>query len=265
MSKELVLNRMLEFKKFVITNKRLPKLWETKFLDQEDMRIWFNNICKLPNFQNYVTEINNLLSEYNFALLSDSSKEKEFLNYIMEHKMLPLKNKVYFSNNEDMFSWYNLYRLKHRDFEELVHNNLFEYEDFDLNIVWSNIKDEFLNTIKKLKRIPNHGEAKTSTGIDIRIIYDKLLIVNPIYCEKLLLYIASLKEQKLSIANRIQELKTTTSSLGYIPEFQESRFSDNTDMYTWYMRYKTIIPSLEPELNTLIKENNIKAEFTRGK
>ena len=52
MAKELVLNRMLDFKRFVITNKRLPKVWEIKFLDKEDMRLWFDTILKLPNYRN---------------------------------------------------------------------------------------------------------------------------------------------------------------------------------------------------------------------
>ena len=40
--------------------------------------------------------------------------------------------------------------------------------------------------------------------------------------------------------------------LGYIPELQEARFSDNCDMLTWYERYRVVVPELEEEVSKRI-------------
>ena len=151
MAKELVLNRMLDFKRFVTTNKRLPKVWEIKFLDKEDMRLWFDTILKLPNFQNFVTEINEILQANGKKILTDLEKEQEFLNYILKYNKIPQNNEAYFSDESEMLTWYRFYRIKHPQYEEQVHHSLYEYQDFDINLIWPRIKDEFLSIIKKFK------------------------------------------------------------------------------------------------------------------
>ena len=60
----------------------------------------------------------------------------------------------------------------------------------------------------------------------------------------------------MSLDERIKELKATVLSLGYIPDLQEYRFSDKTDMFTWYTRYKTKFKDLEIEVNSLITKEN---------
>ena len=46
--------------------------------------------------------------------------------------------------------------------------------------------------------------------------------------------------------------------MGYIPDLQEARFTDGTDMLTWYTRYKNEIPNLEEEINCLVNKETPK-------
>lgn len=212
------------------------------------MRLWFNKISKLENFKDFVNEINIILGKYNLKILSDKEKEQEFMNYIEYNIQIPLYGEAYFSDNDEMRSWYMSYRGKNRNFETIVHNNLKEYQELDLASIWSFIKLEFIAIIKKLKRIPNHGEVIIQDGIDVRVIYDKLESFDPEFTEKLLLHLQTYNLKKLSIDDRIKELLLTISNLGYIPFLQESRFSDGTDMFTWYNRYKNVLPNLDKDI-----------------
>ena len=248
MSKELFEKRKIEFKNFITIELRMPKVWEVRFSDSEDMRLWFNKISKLENFKDFVNEINIILGKYNLKILSDKEKEQEFMNYIEYNIQIPLYGEAYFSDNDEMRSWYMSYREKNRNFETIVHNNLKEYQELDLAFIWSFIKSEFIAIIKKLKRIPNHGEVIIQDGIDVRVIYDKLESFDPEFTEKLLLHLQTYNSKKLSIDDRIKELLLTISNLGYIPFLQESRFSDGTDMFTWYNRYKNVLPNLDKDI-----------------
>lgn len=248
MSKELFEKRKIEFKNFITIERRMPKVWEVKFSDSEDMRLWFNKISKLENFKDFVNEINIILGKYNLKILSDKEKEQEFMNYIEYNIQIPLYGEAYFSDNDEMRSWYMSYREKNRNFETIVHNSLKEYQELDLASIWSFIKLEFIAIIKKLKRIPNHGEVIIQDGIDVRVIYDKLESFDPEFTEKLLLHLQTYNSKKLSIDDRIKELLLTISNLGYIPFLQESRFSDGTDMFTWYNRYKNVLPNLDKDI-----------------
>ena len=254
MPKKLYDNRKIEFENFVIRMKRLPRMWEIRFSDSEDMRLWFNKISKLPDFQAFVIEINNILKEYDSKILNDKEREEEFLNYISHYNQIPLRNQSYFSDNEEMYSWYMRYKEKHDDFETTVHNHLPEYQDLDLAGIWSDIKKEFLSIVKRLKRIPNHGEVILQNGIDVRVVFDKLETYNPEFAEKLLLHLETYKTNSLSLDDRVIELLACVTKLGYIPYLQESRFSDGTDMFTWYNTYKESMPSLEIEVNSRIKK-----------
>ena len=60
----------------------------------------------------------------------------------------------------------------------------------------------------------------------------------------------------IKISKRIEELKQAVIVLGYIPYLQEMRFTDGTDMFTWYMRKKEEIPNLENEITSLISKKN---------
>ncbi len=254
MSKKIYDNRKREFKNFVIRMERLPRMWEIRFSDSEDMRLWFNKISKLTDFQDFVIEINNILKEYDSKILNDKEREEEFLNYISHYNQIPLRNQSYFSDNEEMYSWYMRYKEKHDDFETTVHNRLPEYQDLDLAGIWSDIKKEFLSIVKRLKRIPNHGEVILQNGIDVRVIFDKLVTYNPEFAEKLLLHLETYKTNSLSLDDRVIELLACVTKLGYIPYLQESRFSDGTDMFTWYNTYKESMPSIEIEVNSRIKK-----------
>lgn len=254
MSKELFEDRKIELKNFIIENHRMPRIWEVRFSDNEDMRLWFNKISKIDKFKDYVNEVNSLLNKFDLKVLSNKEKEQEFTNYISKKKQIPLYGEVYFSDNDEMHSWYMNYKEKNRDFETTIHNRLKEYQELDLASIWSFIKVEFISIIKKLKRIPNHGEVIIQDGIDVRTIYDKLESFDPEFVEKLLLHLQTYNKNALSIDDRIKELLDTVSNLGYIPFLQESRFSDGTDMFTWYARYKNILPNLDKDIKVRISK-----------
>ena len=258
MSKQLFENRKKEFKEFIIREHRMPKVWEVRFNDNEDMRLWFNKISKSENFKEFISEINNLLNSFNYKILTDKEKEQAFIDYISKNNQIPLYSEAYFSDNDEMHSWYMSYKEKNRNYETFIHDSLKEYQELDLAAIWSFIKIEFINIIKKLKRIPNHGEVIIQNGIDVRVIYDKLESFDPEFTEKLLLHLQTYNQKALSIDDRVKELLTIVSDLGYIPFLQESRFSDGTDMFTWYNRYKKILPNLDEDIKSRITKEEPK-------
>lgn len=258
MSKEIFEKRKIEFKEFITREHRMPRIWEVKFNDNEDMRLWFNKITKLEKFKDFIDEINNILSKFDLKILTDKEKEQEFIDYIAKNNQIPLYGQTYFSDNDEMHSWYMSYKEKNRDFEIIVHNSLKEYQELDLASIWSFIKLEFISIIKKLKRIPNHGEVIIQDGIDIRTIYDKLESFDPEFAEKLLLHLQTYNQKALSIDDRIKELLEIISNLGYIPFLQESRFSDGTDMFTWYTKYRNILPNLDKDIQLRITKEEPK-------
>ena len=252
MSKKLFEKRKIEFKEFVTREHKMPRIWEVRFSDNEDMRLWFNKISKVERYKDFINEINSLLSNFDLKILSNKEKEQEFIDYISQNNQIPLYGEAYFSDNDEMHSWYMSYKEKNRNFETIIHDSLKEYQELDLASIWSFIKLEFISIIKKLKRIPNHGEVIIQDGIDVRVIYDKLESFDPEFTEKLLLHLQTYNKKALSIDDRIKELLDTVSNLGYIPFLQESRFSDGTDIFTWYTRYKNILPSLDKDIQARI-------------
>ena len=252
MSKKLFEKRKIEFKEFVTREHRMPRIWGVRFSDNEDMRLWFNKISKVERYKDFINEINSLLSNFDLKILSNKEKEQEFIDYISQNNQIPLYGEAYFSDNDEMHSWYMSYKEKNRNFETIIHDSLKEYQELDLASIWSFIKLEFISIIKKLKRIPNHGEVIIQDGIDVRVIYDKLESFDPEFTEKLLLHLQTYNKKALSIDDRIKELLDTVSNLGYIPFLQESRFSDGTDIFTWYTRYKNILPSLDKDIQARI-------------
>lgn len=252
MSKNLFDKRKSEFLQAIKKDQRLPKLWEYVFTDGEDMRLWFNKISKVEQFKDFVAEVENVLGIYNKKILTDREREGEFLNCISSIKRIPARGEKYFSDNTDMFTWYMSYKKRDKGFENIVYINLPEYNDFDLVTVWPLIKQEFISILKKLKRIPEHGEVILQNDIDVRVVYDKLKSYDPEFFEKLLLHLQTYDKKGLSIDDRIIQLKKAVSNLGYIPQLQEMRFTDETDMFTWYTKYKKIFPNLEGEVNSLL-------------
>jgi len=252
MGNDLFERRKKEFREIVIREKRLPKVWEFCFSDREDTRLWFNKISKLDKFKSFIEEINAILNEFEKKVLNDLEKEQEFLNCIKNINRIPFKGEYYFSDNDEMYMWYISYKKRHREFETRVHESLKEYVEFDLSETWSIVRHEFIKVIKLLQRIPEHGEVILENGIDVRVIFDKLESFDPSFVERLILHLQTYNKNCLTIDERKQELLNAVSNLGYIPTLQESRFSDGTDMFTWYLRYKNILTTLEDEVNACI-------------
>ena len=259
MKKELFKIRKYELVEVINRIKRLPNIWEYTFSDGEDMRRWYDSISQLGIYNDYIREINILINKYHIRTLSDKELEEQFINTISKLKHLPKKNEVSFTDNTDMYSWYIKYKNNNPSFEYKVKEYLPEYKDIDLTNIWPSCKQEFINILKQLKRVPRYGEYILDNNIDIRVLYDKLQQYDPVFFEKLLLHLETYKLKKLSIDKRIEELRLEVIRLGYIPYLQESRFSDGTDMFTWYMRYKDKMPELSEELSkyTVNKDKNI--------
>lgn len=252
MKKELIEKRKQEFKEIVTREKRMPKIWEFRFSDREDMRLWFNKISALDKFKDFIDEVNNLLNQFGGKLLTNKEKEEEFFKCIEKLNRIPKKGEEYFSDDDEMYMWYMRYKKNNPLFETYVHENLFEYKELDLAEIWTTIREEFVNIIKLLQRIPKHGEVVLQSGIDVRVIFDKLEKFDPFFVENLMLHLQTYKENSLTVDERKQQLLDEVSKLGYIPSLQEARFSDKTDMFTWYMRYKKKLTTLESEVNTCI-------------
>lgn len=255
MGKEMYEQRKKEFLEFVKREKRLPVKWKAQFSgekDRDDMRLWFDKIAAVGKFKDFCDEVDELLHSFGKKLLSNEEKEEEFFRCIEKLNKIPEKGKEYFSDGDEMYMWYIRYKKHRPAFETSVHESLFEYQELDLSEIWTTIREEFVGVIKNIKKIPKHGEVVLQSGIDVRVIFDKLQSFDPAFVERVMHYIQSHNENNLSIEDRTKELKDAVSKLGYIPALQESRFTDGTDMFTWYMRYKKIIVSLEDELQKLI-------------
>lgn len=253
----LLKKRKLEFIKTIIKWKNLPKVWKARFEDGQDMRIWFNQIKTLDSYADFVTEVENILKNYNVKILTDKEKTKEFLSAIKKYNKIPERGSLYFSDNDDMYTWYMNYKRKNGEYERIVHKQLKEYTDFDLEPIWENIKHEFIIIIKRLKRIPEYGEAfLTNYNIDVRVVYEKLKTYDQPFYEKVLIHLETYKDKSLSMDDRIKELKDKIEELGYLPELQEARFSDGTDMFTWYTKYKNNLPLIKEHIEPTIKQEH---------
>lgn len=257
MSKINYLKKCEEFQQFVLLNHRLPRIWEARFTDGGDMKLWFNKVTKIETFKEFHLAISELLSKFNCKILDDSERENEFLNYLFTYRQIPLYGQSYFSDGNDMNAWFTSYRKDNSSFETTVHDSLDEYKKLDLVEIWFFIKKEFVNIIKQLRRIPNHGEFILQNGVDVRVVYDKLKTFDPEIAEKILLHLQTYNSKALSINDRVKELLECVSSIGYLPFLQEYRFSDGTDMFTWYDRYKKILPNLESQVNEIIEDYSL--------
>lgn len=255
----LLKKKKLEFIKTVIKWQNLPKVWKAKFETGEDMRLWFDSISKLESYQEFTEEVKKILKNYNVKILTDEEKKIEFLTFVKKYHQIPERGSKYFSDNSDMFVWYANYKRTHNSYESKIIKYLKEYQDFDLEPIWFNIKNEFINIIKKLKRVPEYGEAIFSNyNIDVRVVYEKIKTYDKPLYEKILLHLDTYRNKSLSIEDRVKELEIKVSELGYIPELGESRFTDGTDMFTWYTKYKKNFPYIIDEVNKFVKEEPIK-------
>lgn len=260
MKRELFKRRKYEFVSVINNIKRLPNIGEYYFTDGEDMRLWYDAITKLTVYNDYIKEINILVKKYDIKCLTDEEKKQEFLRFVLKNKHIPNEKEKMFTDGNDMFSWYNKYREIDFNFEKEIKESLPEYQELDLTFIWPDVKEEFINIIKRLRRIPKYGEKYLENGIDVRLLYDKLQIHDPMFIEKILLHLETYKIRKLSIEQRLNELMKKVRTLGYVPYLQESRFSDGTDMFTWAQRYRYIVPGLDKELSKyqVNQPNNVK-------
>lgn len=260
MEKEIAKKRKEEFQEFVLIEERLPRPFECNFKDGTDMRLWFDGILILPQFSDYIKDIKILLESFEIKVLSDEEKEEEFIDYVKKADKIPVYAEMFFTDYSDMNSWYMSYKNKHDDFQTKVHSLLSEYREFDICKDWFFVKDEFMEIINKLKRIPEHGEVVTQNGIDVRTIFDKLSTSIPVVAEELLLRISFSKDHHLSFDERKKEFLEAVEELGYVPEIRERRFSDDVDMFTWYVKYRDKIKGLREKVEFLIgkkKNNNV--------
>lgn len=250
----LLKKRKLDFIITVTKWKNLPKVWKAKFEDGADMRLWFNKILNLESYSEYVNEVINILENYHVKILTDQEKEEEFLNAIKKYNKIPERGSLYFSDNNDMYTWYMNYRQNNGEYVKKIHSNIKLYNEFDLEPVWDDVKYEFVNIIKKLKKVPEYGEAIISShNLDVRAIYEQIETYDKPLYDQVWIHLETYKNKSFSFENRIQEMKDKVSLLGYIPSFQESRFDDGIDMFTWYTKYKNNIPNIGYSIDSQVK------------
>ena len=272
MTNEIIIKRIQELKETIRRIKNLPKVRQCTTFDGEDQRLWFESISKIKEFNNYIEEIDSLLSQYGITRLTDEEREEEFLIKVISIKRLPKEKELYFIDNLDMRSWYNKYIYQNKDYKKTIYNNLPEYQELDLSIYWTKeIKEEFIQILKRIRRIPKHREIKLSNGIDFTILLDKLYTYDSIFYEKVLLTIANISPDPLSEDIKEKLFINKVKQLEYIPYIQEERFPDGTDMFTWYYKIgKVNNPNLETIISKYIKpitkpNNNNIMEYLNNK
>lgn len=243
--------KMIEFENTVLSINNLPRKFQHVFSDRTDQRLWFDSICKLSKFSEYVSKINKILLSFGIKRLNDLEREEEFLQRISMINRIPLSHEEYFSDNIDMRTWHDGYVNRNYNFAKTISKVLTENRYFDVETVWPDSQKELTVIISKLKRIPNYHEVYLQIGIDARVLYDKLITFDPAYIERAKLYLTSLKNDN-TYDEKKEEFIITVRKLGYIPELQECRFNDGTDMLTWYLKYSKDILELKHEVSLII-------------
>ena len=245
-----------EFLKYVSIYHELPKVWDVRFSDNTDMRLWYDKVSHYDEFFSFKNDVKEVLDRFNYKILDDSEKSVIFMNYVKRKQCIPMYGEEYFSDNSEMNSWYRKYILNNREYEKLICESLDEYQSLDLAEIWSNIKGDFIKTIKAIKRKPRYGEFIVSNGVDVRVIFDKLATFDPKLYDMLLLYVIESKSKGISFDERESQLVSWISLNGYIPELQEARFSDGVDMFTWYMKYRNSASKLRDIVENVVEENS---------
>lgn len=254
MSNDLFNKRKEEFIVYINSNHKLPRVWEARFSDNTDMRLWFNKISRNSEFVQFVGEISSLLLVYDYELLNDNDKCSQFMDYISVNNHIPMYGNAYFTDDDEMSMWYRNYILKNPDFEREVCESLSEYKELDLAMFWTDVRSDFIKTIKSIKRMPKYREFIVSNGVDVRVILDKLATFDPRLYDMLILYMFENKSRGLSFDEREEQFISWISSFQYIPELQEARFSDGVDMFTWYTKYSRLVPRLRETVKSIANE-----------
>lgn len=254
MERELYKQRKLQFIETVNRIGNLPKYFQVKFRDGEDQRKWFDTIMKMAEFHDFVDEVRDILKQFDKKILTDEDKEREFIEKIIKIRRIPNRYEFYFSDNIDMNIWYMDYTNKNNSFAHYVKDLLPENIYFDPVEIYQEDIDEFKRFIKDKKRLPKYNEAKTERGIDLLVIYDKMESFDPVFYERVKHFLSNNSKKHLSPLDKKKQFLDKVKELKYIPILQEIRFSDGTDMFTWYESYKTKFPDLEEEVNRLINE-----------
>ena len=247
-----------EFLNYINKNHKLPKVWEARFSDNTDMRLWYDKVTRCDELHLFKNEVKEILDGFNFRILDDEEKSALFFSYITANLRFPMYGEEYFSDNSEMYSWYRGYILRNREYEKMICDNLCENQNFDLAEIWSSVKSDFIKTIKAIKRKPRYGEFIVSNGTDVRVIFEKLATFDPKLYDMLLLYIIESTSKGISFDERENQLISWITINGYIPELQEVRFSDGVDMYTWYVKYKNNTLKLNKILETIIEDKSKK-------
>lgn len=247
--------KYLEEFKLIVKDGKLPKVGEYRFFDGVDVRTWFDKTYTLNT--ECIIGLQRIINDNDVIILSDSEKEEIFTNFVKENERIPQKKEFYFEDNTESRSWFLKYIKDNSDYVTKILEYLKEFKELDLNTVWPECKNEFTKIFLSKEKILNYNEKKLSNGIDFRVLYEKLLLSSnesiQEYTEAINLYLLGGKEKRLTIEERLEELKEEIIRLRRLPSLRESRFSDGGDMHTWYKKYQK-----EEFLNKKI--NNLKDE-----
>ena len=101
-------------------------------------------------------------------------------------------------------------------------------------------KLEFIKVIQNEKRMPKTWEFHFSDGEDMRLWFDKLpnLPKFQVFKEEITKILAEYDKKILNDKEREEEFLQYVSLVKHIPMRNETYFSDNIDMNSWYLSYK---------------------------
>lgn len=108
-------------------------------------------------------------------------------------------------------------------------------------------KLEFIGAVVKEKRLPKTWEYSFSDGEDMRVWFDKISKVESfkIFIDKINELLSNFDKKILTDKEKEEEFLNCISLICRIPLKRECYFSDNSDMYMWYMEYKRKNKSFE--------------------
>lgn len=119
-------------------------------------------------------------------------------------------------------------------------------------------KKEFKKTISLIRNLPRVWQVRFFDGEDQRGWFDKLLNVDDFsdYINEVEELLEQFDKKILTDEEKEYEFYEYVKLYDKIPMARESYFSDNSDMYNWYISYKTSHQDFETKVHNSLSENN---------
>ena len=125
-------------------------------------------------------------------------------------------------------------------------------------------KLEFIKTVIRWKNLPKVWKAKFDTGEDMRLWFDSIskLEKHKDFTEEVKNVLKNYNVTILTDEEKKKQFLNTVKKYKKIPERGSLYFSDNSDMYSWYMNYKRKDSNYETNIIKYLKEYQSHIYFT---